>query len=96
MTTKYPAGVMAICVVSSESNVLNRFYAEYTKFNATVYCKVLQNKIIHWMKDKAAGRACVIKEDYNPAHMAKKTQLSQGVRSAILRKGFVALQFTGP
>ena len=41
MTTKYPAGVMAICVVSKESNVLNCFYAEHTKFNATVYCKVL-------------------------------------------------------
>ena len=35
MTTKYPAGVMAICVVSSESNVLNRFFTEHKKFNAT-------------------------------------------------------------
>ena len=35
MTTKYPAGVMAICVVSSESNVLNRFFAKQKKFNAT-------------------------------------------------------------
>ena len=59
MTTKYPAGVMAICVVSSESNVLNRFFAEHTKFNATVHYKVLFDKIIHWMKDKAAGGECV-------------------------------------
>ena len=76
MTTKYPAGVMAICVVSNESNVLNCFYAEHTKCNATVYCKVLQDKIIDWMKDKAARGACVIQQDYNPAGMAKKTQLS--------------------
>ena len=46
------------------------------------------------MKDKAAGGACVIQQDYNTAHMAKKTQLSHGVKSAILGKGFVALQFT--
>ena len=94
MTTKYPAGVMAICVASSESNVLNRFFAENTKFNATVYCKVLQDKTIHWMKDKAAGGVCVIQQNYNPAHMAEKTQLYHGVRSAILGKGFVASQFT--
>ena len=27
MTTKYPAGVMAICVVLSKSNVLNCFFS---------------------------------------------------------------------
>ena len=94
MTTKYPACVMAICVVSSESHVLNRFFAEHAKFNATVYCKVLRDKIIHWMKDKAARGAFVIQQDYNPIHMAEKTQPSPGVRSAILEKGFVALLFT--
>ena len=41
MTTKYPAGVMVICVVSSETNVLNCFIAGRKKFNATVYYKVL-------------------------------------------------------
>ena len=41
MTTKQPAGVTAICGVSSESNVSNRFFVERTKFNATVYCNVL-------------------------------------------------------
>ena len=54
-------------------------------------CKVMYDKIIHWMKDKAVGRACVMQHDYNPAHMAKMTQLSQGVRSAIPGKGFVTL-----
>ena len=39
MTTKYPAGVMAICVVSSEGYVLNHIFAKHTKYNATVYCK---------------------------------------------------------
>ena len=85
---------VAICVVSSERNVLNHFFAERTKFNATVHCKVMYYKFTHWMKDKAAGGACVIQQDYNPAHMTNNTQLSQGVRSAILGKGFVALQFT--
>ena len=96
MTTKYPAGIMAICVVSSYSNVSNRLFAERTKFNATVHCKVMYYKFTHWMKDKAAGGSCVIQQDYNPAHMTNNTQLSQGVRSAILGKGFVALQFTWP
>ena len=46
------------------------------------------------MKDKAAIGACVIQQDYNPARMAKKTQLTLGIKSAILGKGLVALHFT--
>ena len=46
------------------------------------------------MKEKAAREACVIQQDYDLAHMAEKIQLSQVVRSAILGKGFVNLQFT--
>ena len=46
------------------------------------------------MNEKAAREACVIQQDYNLAHVAKKIKLSQGVRSVILGKGFVALQFT--
>ena len=60
MTTNYPAGIMAISMVASEVNLLNRFFAEQTKCNATDYCKVLWDKIIHWTKDKAAGGASVI------------------------------------
>ena len=45
------------------------------------------------MKEKAAREVCVIQQDCNPAHTTNNTQLSQGVRSAILGKGFVALQF---
>ena len=35
MTTKCPAGVVANCVVSIWSNVLNRLFAKHKKFNAT-------------------------------------------------------------
>ena len=73
MTTKHPAGVMAICVVSSEGDVLTHFFAEKEKVNAAVYCKVLEDKIIPWMKDKAAGREYVFQQDSAPAHTAKKT-----------------------
>ena len=31
ITSKYPAGVMSICVVSDDGNVLNCFFAGHTK-----------------------------------------------------------------
>ena len=40
MTTKYPAGVLAF-------QVLKYFFNEDKKVNAEVFCKVLEDKIIH-------------------------------------------------
>ena len=53
--------------------MLNYFFTEPTKVNAKVCCKVLEDKIIHWMKDKAARGECVFQQEIDQAHVAKKT-----------------------
>ena len=70
---KKPASVMAICVVSSEGDVLTDFFANRKKNNAEVYCKILEDKTIPWMKEKAAGKEFVFQQDSAPAHTVKKT-----------------------
>ena len=54
MTTKYSAAVMALREVSSECIVLEYFFTKHTKDNTKVCCKVMGDKIIHWMEGKAA------------------------------------------
>ena len=54
MHDTYPAGVMALREASSEGNISNYFLTNYTKVNAEVCGKVLEDRIIHWMKDKDA------------------------------------------
>ena len=73
MTTKFPASIMALCEVASEGNVLNYFFTKLTKVNTEVCSKVLADKIIHWMKDKAARGKYVFQQDLYQAHVAKKT-----------------------
>jgi hypothetical protein len=73
MTTKKPASVMALCVVSSEGDVFTHFFANREKVNAEVYCNVLDAKIIPWMKAKASGKKFVFQQDSAPAHTARKT-----------------------
>jgi hypothetical protein len=59
MTTKHPASVMVLFVVSNTGD--------------GVYSNVLETKIIPWMKDKAAGKEFVFQQDSAPAHTARKT-----------------------
>lgn len=72
-TTKKPASVMVLCVVSTEGDVFTHFFNNKEKVNAVVYCKVLEEKIIPWMKDKASGNQFVFQQDSAPAHTAKRT-----------------------
>ena len=51
--------------------MLTRFFADREKVNAEVYCKVLEDKIIPWMKEKGAGKEFVFQQDSAPAHTAK-------------------------
>ena len=60
-------------MVSSEGDVLTHFFADREKVNAEVYCKVLEDKIIPWMKEKGTSNEFVFQQDSAPAHTAKKT-----------------------
>ena len=73
MTTKHLASVMTICVVSSEGDVFTYFFAPQEKVNAEVYSRVLKDKILLWMNDKATGKNNVFQQDSAPAPTAKKT-----------------------
>ena len=73
MTKKHPASVMTICVVSSEGDVFTLFFAPQEKVNAEVYSRVLVDKILPWMNDKATGKNYVFQQDSAPAHTAKRT-----------------------
>ena len=53
--------------------MLTHFFSEREKVNAKAYCKVLEDKIIAWMKEKSAGKELVFQQDSAPAHTAKKT-----------------------
>ena len=72
MTTKQPAKVMTLCVVSSEGDVLTHFFEPTKKVNSTTYCEVLTKKVIPWMKDKSNDKSFVFQQDSLTAHTAKK------------------------
>ena len=59
MTTKQPAKVMTLCVVSTEGDVLTHFFEPRKKVNAATYCKVQNKKEISSMKDKSNGKSFV-------------------------------------
>ena len=73
MTTKQPAKVMTLCVVSSEGDVLTHFFEPTKKVNSTTYCEVLTKKVIPWMKDKSNGKSFIFQQDSVTAHTDKKT-----------------------
>ena len=73
VTTKQPAKVMILCVVSSKSDVLTHFFEPTKKVNSTTYCEVLTKKVIPWMKDKSNGKSFVFQKDSATVHTAKKT-----------------------
>ena len=73
MTTKQPAKVMTLCVVSTEGDVLTHFFEPRKKVNAATYCEVLCKKVIPWMKDKSNGKSFVFQQDSATAHIANKT-----------------------
>ena len=65
---------MVLCVVPTKAHVFTHFFNKKEKVNAFIYCKVLQKKIIPWMKKyKASGNQLVFQQDSAPPHIAKKT-----------------------
>ena len=73
MTTKLPAKVMTLCVVSTEGDTLTHFFEPRKKVNAATYCEVLTTKMIPWMKDKSNGKSFLFQQDSSTGHTAKKT-----------------------
>ncbi|QQP54303.1 Uncharacterized protein FKW44_007097 [Caligus rogercresseyi] len=63
-TTKFPASVMPLGVICSTGRV-----------NAERYCEVMEEVVIPWMKDKAAGREFIFHKDSAPAHIALRTTI---------------------
>ena len=72
MTTKHPANVVTICVVLSVGDVFTHFFA-LEKVNTEVYSRVLENKILPWINDKATGKNYIFQQDSALAHTAKRT-----------------------
>ncbi|QQP54793.1 Uncharacterized protein FKW44_007739 [Caligus rogercresseyi] len=63
-TTKFPASVMTLGVICSTGE---------ERVNAERYCEVMEEVVIPWMKDKAAGREFIFQQDSAPAHIALRT-----------------------
>ena len=76
MTTKQPAKVMILCVVSSKGDVLTHFFVPTKNVNSTTYCEVLTKKVIPWMKYKSNGKSFIFQQDSVTAHTAKKSSNS--------------------
>ncbi|QQP49428.1 Uncharacterized protein FKW44_010103, partial [Caligus rogercresseyi] len=76
-TTKFPASVMTLGVICSTGEVMPPFFFNPKKrVNAERYCEVMEEVVIPWMKDKAAGRAFIFQQDSAPAHIALRTTIS--------------------
>lgn len=75
MTSKHPASVMVLGVISTEGHVMPpHFFEVGQKVNQAVYQEVLNDVVIPWMNNVANGNRYLFQQDSAPAHKAKKTQ----------------------
>ncbi|QQP54129.1 Uncharacterized protein FKW44_006853 [Caligus rogercresseyi] len=75
-TTKFPASVMTLGVICSTGEVMPPFFFNTKeRVNAERYCEVMEEVVIPWMKDKAAGREFIFQQDSAPAHIALRTTI---------------------
>ena len=75
MKTKFPATVMVLWVVSSESHIMPPHIFEVgLKVNTKVYLDVLNSVVITWCNQVDGGRPWVWQQDSTPAHKSKETQ----------------------
>ncbi|QQP57805.1 Uncharacterized protein FKW44_002917 [Caligus rogercresseyi] len=79
-TTKFPASVMTLGVICSTGE---------ERVNAERYCDVMEEVVIPWMKDKAAGREFIFQQD---SHCPQDHQSLQLSRHHILGSEHLALQ----
>lgn len=75
MSTKFPATVMVLGVISSEGDVMPPFFFEEgLRVNADAYIHVMDTVVKPWMEGIAGDRHYVFQQDGAPAHTANKTQ----------------------
>jgi hypothetical protein len=75
MSTKFPANVMVLGIVSNEGDVMPpHFFPKGLKVNTDEYIKVLEEVVKPWMDQVAGGRPYVFQQDGAPAHNSKRTQ----------------------
>ena len=75
MSTKFPAAVMVLGVVSNEGDIMPpHFFERGLRVNAEVYIDVMRDVVKPWMDEVAGGRPYVFQQDGAPAHSAQVTQ----------------------
>jgi hypothetical protein len=67
---------MVFQVISSNGDVMEpHFFGNKERVNTDVYCQLLEDKVIPWMIQIAAGCKFLFQQDSAPAHTAKKTTM---------------------
>ena len=75
MSTKFPATVMVLGVVSNEGDVMPPyFFPKGLKINMEEYIKVLRDVVKPWMDSVAGDRHYIFQQDGAPAHNGGRTQ----------------------
>jgi hypothetical protein len=75
MSTKFPATVMVLGVVSSDGDVMPPYFFEKgLKINQAEYIKVLRTVVKPWMDQVAGDRPYIFQQDGAPAHTGNQTQ----------------------
>ena len=75
MSTKFPATVMVLGVISNEGDVMPPFFFEEgLRVNADAYIHVMDTVVKPWMESVAGNRHYVFQQDGAPAHNANRTQ----------------------
>ena len=75
MSTKFPAAVMVLGVISNEGDIMPpHFFQRGLRVTAEMYVDVLRDVVKPWMDQVARGRPYVFQQDGAPAHNAKLTQ----------------------
>lgn len=75
MSTKFPATVMVLGVVSNKGEVMPPLVFEAGfRINTDVYLEVLSTVVKPWMDEVAGGLFYVCQQDGAPAHASKRTQ----------------------
>ena len=75
MSTKFPATVMVLGVISNEGDVMPPFFFEAgLRVNAEAYISAMDSHVKPWIESIAGDRHYVFQQDGAPAHNANKTQ----------------------